>query len=235
MVVPLIAKVRFGHDPRSDETRPSTSTGLGARGSVGCRARWCRARWCRRRGAGVGGAGRRWCRRRWCRRGGAGLGGAGLGGAGLGGVRARWRCRARWCRRARGGAGLGGEAPDSAAGPARHLENPCLLGHGDRLVGNHDEPLRAGPLFAAIERTDHTRAACRRATGHADPRLERASGPRAVRHRRHPRSAHRRRRHRHRRGYCRDETCMGRRPAPARGASIRSSTCHGGRSECRSP
>ena len=48
-----MAKVRFGHDPRSDETRPSTSTGFGGAGLGG--------------GAGVGG--------------GAGLGGGpGLGG-----------------------------------------------------------------------------------------------------------------------------------------------------------
>ena len=39
-----MTKVRFGHDPRSDETRPSTSTGSAVRG---CRARWSGvgARW----------------------------------------------------------------------------------------------------------------------------------------------------------------------------------------------
>jgi hypothetical protein len=38
IVIPLIAKVRFGHDPRSDETRPSTSTwgeGLGGGAGLG--------------------------------------------------------------------------------------------------------------------------------------------------------------------------------------------------------
>jgi hypothetical protein len=62
--MPLMEKVRFGHDPRSDETRPSTSTGSWGEGLGG--------------GGGLGG--------------GAGLvGGAGLGsggggeGTGLGG------------------------------------------------------------------------------------------------------------------------------------------------------
>jgi hypothetical protein len=32
IVVPLTTKVRFGHDPRSDETGPSTSTAFGGEG-----------------------------------------------------------------------------------------------------------------------------------------------------------------------------------------------------------
>ena len=146
IVVAPIEKVRLGHDPRSDETLPSTSTGSG----------------------------------------GAGLGGAGLGG---GGGRVAVRGSVVPGPVVPGSVVPGpvaGRGSVAATGPARELENRMpaasrMIG----LVGNHDGALTCGAAVCRDRETDDTRAARRRATGHTDPRLERASGPGTVRHRRH--------------------------------------------------